>query len=115
MPYATVLLQTITTVEGEGLDSPSPLNLTYTVPQGCTAGVQYVRAGNAAGGMVNVTLLKDGKATRYFPVSVGGAMHVPLSIVDELQPGTEITVAAAGEGSGTLVLDIGVLEVSASG
>ena len=112
MPYATVLLQTLTTVEG--LDSPSPLDLTYTVPQGCTAGVQYVRAGNAGGGMVNVTLLKDGKAMRYFPVSAG-AMHVPLSIVDELQPGTEITVAAAGEGSGTLILDIGVLEVGSSG
>ena len=68
MPYTTVLLQTITTIEGEGLNSPSPLNLTYTVPQGCTAGVQYVRAGNAAGGMVNVILLKDGKTMRYVPV-----------------------------------------------
>ena len=115
MPYTTVLLQTITTVEGVGLDSPSPLNLTYTVPQGCTAGVQYVRAGNAAGGMVNITLLKDGKAVRYFPISAGGATHVPLSIVDELQPGTGISVAATGEGSGTLILDIGVLEVSTSG
>ena len=74
-----------------------------------------MRAGNAAGGMVNITLLKDGKAMRYFPISAGGAMHVPLSMVDELRPGTEISVAAAGEGSGTLVLDIGVLEVSASG
>lgn len=84
MPYTTVLLQTITTVEGEGLDSPLPLNLVYTFPQGCTAGVQYLRAGNAAGGMVNITLLKDGKVMRYFPISAGGAMHVPLSIVDEL-------------------------------
>ena len=42
-------------------------------------------------------------------------MHVPLSIVDELQPGTEITVAAAREGAGTLILDIGVLEVTVSG
>ncbi len=50
MPYTTVLLQTITTVEGEGLDSPSPLGLSYTVPQGCTLGVQYLRAGNSSGG-----------------------------------------------------------------
>lgn len=114
MPYTTVLLQTITTIEGEGLDSPVPLNLAYSVPQGCTAGVQYLRAGNAAAGMVNITLLKDGKVMRYFPISAGGAMHVPLSIVDELPPGTEVTVTAAGEASGALILDIGVLEVGSS-
>lgn len=114
MPYTTVLLQTITTIEGEGLDSPVPLNLAYTVPQGCTAGVQYLRAGNAAAGMINITLLKDGKVMRYFPISAGGAMHVPLSIVDELSPGTEVTATAAGEASGTLILDIGVLEVGSS-
>lgn len=40
---------------------------------------------------------------------------MPLVIVDELQPGTEVTVTVAGEGSGTLILDIGILEVNASG
>ena len=115
MPYTTVLLQTITTVEGEGLNSLSPLDLAYTVPQGCTAGIQYVRAGNAAGGMVNVTLLKDGEVMRYFPVAAGSSTHVPLAIVDELQPGTEVSVSAAGEGSGTLILDVGILEVTVSG
>lgn len=114
MPYTTVLLQTITTIEGEGLNSPSPLNLTYTVPQGCTAGVQYVRAGNAAGGMVNVTLLKDGKTMRYFPVAARSSTHVPLAIVDEIRPGSEVSVSAAGKGSGTLIVDIGVLEVRVS-
>ena len=54
-------LAAITTVEGEGLNSPSPLNLSYTVPQGCTAGIQYVRAGNAAGGTVNVTLSRTAR------------------------------------------------------
>ena len=82
--YAAVLLQTITTIEGAGLNSPSPLDLTYTVPQCCTAGVQYVRAGNADDGMVNVMLLKDGKAMRYFSVAAGSSTHVPLSMVDEL-------------------------------
>lgn len=115
MAYTTVLLQTITTLEGEGLDSPQPLNLTYTVPQGCTAGVQYVRAGNTSGGMVNVTLLKNGKVMRYVPVAAGGAMHVPLAIVDDLRPGTAIEVVAAGEDTGTLILDVGILEVSTAG
>lgn len=55
MAYTTVLLQTITDIEGEGLNSPAPLNLSYTVTQGCTASVQYVRAGNTAPGMLNIT------------------------------------------------------------
>ena len=74
--------------------------------------MQYVRAGCTADGMANVTLLRDGKVMRYFPIPAGGSIHVPLAIVDELQPGAEVTVAAAGEGSGTLILDVGILEVS---
>ena len=114
MAYTTVLLQTITDIEGEGIDSPQDLNLTYTVAQGCTAGVQYVRAGNTTEGMINITLLADDKVMRYVPVAAGGAIHVPLSIVDELQPGTEISIAAAAEASGKLILDVGILEVNTS-
>ena len=115
MAYTTVLLQTITSIEGGGLDSSQPLNLAYTVPQGCTAGVQYVRAGNTSGGMANVTLLKNGKVMRYVPVAAGGATHVPLAIVDDLRPGTDIEVVAASEEAGTLILDVGILEVSTGG
>lgn len=43
---------------------------------------------------------------RYVPVAAGSAMHIPLAIVDELRPGTEITLAA--EAAGTLILDIGI-------
>ena len=115
MAYTTVLLQTITEIGGEGLNSPEDLGLSYTVPQGCTAGVQYVRAGSTAGGMANVTLLRDGKVMRYFSISAGGTVHVPLAIVDELEPGTEVSVTAAAEGAGTLILDVGILEVSTAG
>jgi hypothetical protein len=114
LAYTTVLLQTITDIEGEGLDSPEALNLTYTVPQGCTAGVHYVRAGSTAAGMANITLLQNGKVMRYVPVAAGSAMHIPLAIVDELRAGTEITIAAAAEAFGTLILDISILEVSTS-
>ena len=65
MAYTTALLQTITKLEGEGIGSPKRLDLRYTVPQGCTAGVQYVRAGNTAEGMINITVLRDGKIMRY--------------------------------------------------
>ena len=114
MAYTIVLLQTITDIVGEGIDSPQDLNLTYSVSQGCTAGVQYVRAGNTTEGMINVTVLKDNKAMRYVPVAAGGTIHVPLAIVDELQPGTEISIVAAANGSGKLILDIGILEVNTS-
>ncbi len=112
MAYTTVLLQTIADIEGEGLDSPQPLNLSYAVPQGCTAGVQYVRAGSTVQGMANITLLQNGKVMRYVPVAAGGAMHVPLAIVDELRPGTEISISVAAQGSGKLILDVGILEVN---
>jgi assimilatory nitrate reductase catalytic subunit len=65
--------------------------------------------------MLNITLLQNDKVMRYVPVAAGSAMHVPLAIVDELQPGTEISIAvAAEEGSGTLILDVGILEVNTS-
>ncbi len=58
--------------------------------------------------MANVTLLQNGKVLRYVPVAAGNATHVPLAIVDELRPGTEVFVAVAAEKSGTLILDIGI-------
>ena len=64
--------------------------------------------------MLNITLLQNGKVMRYVPVAVGSAIHVPLAIVDELRPGTEVSVAVAAEGSGTLILEVGVLEVNTS-
>ena len=74
-----------------------------------------MRAGNTAEGMANITLLNDGKVMRCFPASTGGAIPVPLAIVDELRPGTKVDVVAACEGRGTLILDVGILEVNASG
>jgi hypothetical protein len=50
-------------------------------------------------GMFNITLLQNGKAMRYVPVVAASTTHVPLAIVDELQPGTEVTVAVAAEGA----------------
>lgn len=114
MAYTTVLLQTITEVEGEGLNSPGALDLSYTVPQGCTAGVQYVGAGSTVEGMLNITLLQNGNVMRYVPLAAASTTHVPLAIVGELQPGTEVTVAVAAEGAGTLIFDVGILEVNTS-
>ena len=106
-----VLLQTLTEIEGRGLDVPQPLVLSYTVPHGRTSGMFYFRAGSSVSGLVNVSVLRDGKLMRYFPVAPNSAIHVSLAIVEELPAGTRIDILAAAEGSGTLILDIGYLEV----
>jgi hypothetical protein len=106
-----VLLQVIRIFEGRGLETPLPLGLTYTVPAERTAGMFYFRAGSTVSGMVNVSVMRDGKLMRYFPIGPNSAIHVSLAIVEELPAGTRIEIFAAGEGSGTLILDIGYLEV----
>lgn len=108
-----VLLQTITFFEGRGLMEPQPLGLSYTVPKGHVAGMFYFRAGSTVSGLVNVSVMRNGKLMRYFPVAANSAMHVPLSIVEELPASTRIEIFAAGEGSGTLILDIGYIETEA--
>jgi hypothetical protein len=106
-----VLLQTITVFEGRGLEQPQPLNLSYSVPAGRSAGMFYFRAGSTVSGMVNVSVLRNGKLMRYFPIAANSALHVSLAIVEELPAGTQIEIVAAGEGSGTLILDIGYLVI----
>jgi len=106
-----VLLQTVTTFEGRGLERPLPLGLSYTVAQGRTAGMFYFRAGSTVGGMVNVSVMRNGSLMRYFPIAADSTVHVSLAIVEELPAGTKIEILAAGEGSGTLILDIGYLEI----
>ena len=83
-----------------GLNSPGAPDLSYTIPQGCTAGVRYVRAGSTVEGMLNISPpLQNGKATRYVPVVAASTTHVPLAIVDKLEPGTEVTIAVAAQGA----------------
>ena len=106
-----VLLQTLATFEGHGLAAPLPLGLNYTVPKDRTAGMFYFRAGSTVAGMVNVSVMRDGKLMRYFPIAPNSTIHVALAIVEELPEGTRIDILAAGEGSGMLILDIGYLEV----
>ncbi len=106
-----VLLQGMVSFRGRDLTEPQPLNWGYTMPAGKPAGLFYVRAGSTVNGMVNVVVQRDGRPMRFFPFAANSAVHVSLTIVEDLPAHTEITVTAAGEGSGTLILDIGFLEV----
>jgi hypothetical protein len=100
---------------GGGYDSPKLLDpvLVYTVPADKRAQLIYLRAGNSSPEMVFIGLMQDGKPVRLFPVGAKAAMHVPLAVVEDLQPDTRIEVfigAPSGE-SGTVVIDIGLIEI----
>ncbi|WP_371821932.1 hypothetical protein [Skermanella sp. TT6] len=101
--------------EGRGLSRPAELDpaLAYTVPADKRAQLIYLRAGNSLNELVYLVLTKDGAPMRYFPIGAKDAVHVPLAVVEDLFPETRVEVfLAAPEGqAGTLVLDIGLIEI----
>ena len=101
--------------EGQGWTSPSPLHdrLTYTVPTGITTQPLYFRGGNTTDELVTVVLLRDGAPMRYFPIGARDAIHVPLAVVEDLDDGTvlELQLAAPEGLTGTVVVDLGLVEV----
>jgi assimilatory nitrate reductase catalytic subunit len=107
-------LQGVYSFTGAGLNKPTALQppLSYAVPADKRTQTIYFRAGNATPELIYVLLLKDGKPMRYFPIGAKAAVHVPLAVVEDLQPDSKIdVVVAAAEGiSGSLVLDIGFME-----
>ncbi len=109
------LLQGVYPFEGRGLNNPYPLSgdLTYTVPVGKRSQLVYFRAGNSSAELIYVTLMRDGNPMRLFPIGARGDVHVALAVVEDLMSGTKLEVyLAAPEGvSGSVVLDIGMVEV----
>lgn len=99
---------------GQGLDAAGPLGgLSYTVPADKRSQLIYFRAGNSADAMVAVMLMRGGKPMRTFPIGAKGAVHVPLAVVEDLQPDSsiEVFVAAPAGVGGQIVLDIGLIEI----
>ncbi|HXX66128.1 MAG TPA: molybdopterin oxidoreductase [Polyangiaceae bacterium] len=100
---------------GRGLDRPHPLHDSgrFTVPADKRAQIVYVRAGNSSEALLYLVLCRDGKPMRYFPVGAKAGIHVPLTVVEDVFPESklEILVAAPEGTSGTVVLDVGILEV----
>ena len=101
--------------EGQGLTKPTLLDpsLTYTVPEGLTGQVLYVRGGNSTDEMVVLVLVFDGAHARWLPIGAKGDMHVSLRVVSDLLAGScvEIHVAAPEGTTGALVVDLGLVEV----
>jgi len=109
------LLQGVYPFTGHGLTSPHALSaeLTYVVPVGKRTQFVYFRAGNSSAEMIYVVLMRDGSPMRYFPIGARGDVHVALAVVEDLMSGTKLEAyLAAPEGvSGSIVLDIGLVEV----
>jgi assimilatory nitrate reductase catalytic subunit len=100
---------------GTGYAEPAPLGdgATYVVPSDRRAQLIYFRAGNASDALVSFVLMRDGHPMRYFPVGAQGSEHVSLAVVEDLEPETKIEVFLAGApgSSGTVVLDVGLMEI----
>ena len=110
-----VFLQGIYAFEGSGVDKPAALHadLTYTVPDGVTTQPLYFRGGNTTDELVTVVLVRDGAPMRYFPIGARASTHVQLAVVEDIEEDTVLEVhVAAREGlTGTVVVDLGLVEV----
>ena len=108
-------LQGVFAFEGKGLDQPAPIGvaLGYVVPAGVVAQAVYFRGGNSAGELVCAVLMRDGTPMRYFPIGAKADVHVPLRVVEDLDSGTavELWLAAPAGVSGTVIIDLGLVEV----
>jgi hypothetical protein len=99
---------------GAGYNKPVPLAMAhYVVSADKRAQTLYFRGGNSTAEMVTVALLRDGKLMRYFPIGARAAGHVQLAVVEDLEPETRVELAIlAPEGlSGTVVVDLGLVEI----
>ncbi|MCV7357812.1 molybdopterin oxidoreductase [Mycolicibacterium fluoranthenivorans] len=101
--------------EGAGLDKPELIDdsLRYVVPAGAIAQPVYFRGGNSTDELITVVLFRDGAPMRYFPIAAKGATHVALRVVEDLLGDTvlELCVAAPAGISGTVVVDLGLVEI----
>jgi assimilatory nitrate reductase catalytic subunit len=115
MHSTTRFLQGIYLFEGQGMDKPVPLHsdLSYRVPMGVTTQLLYFRGGNSSNELIVVVLFRDGVPMRYFPIGARAGIHVALRVVEDLEHETTIELhLAAPEGlTGTIVVDLGLVEV----
>jgi assimilatory nitrate reductase catalytic subunit len=107
-------LQGVFAFEGRGLDQPFLLDpeLVYTVPADREAQLVYVRAGNASPHLIYAVMMRDGEPMRYFPIGAESSTHIALRVVEDLLANTRLEVfVAAREGTGQIVLDVGLVEI----
>jgi hypothetical protein len=108
-------LQGIFGFTGTGLSTSALLDTTcvYTVSSTKRAQLVYLRAGNSSDALICLTLMRDGKPMRLFPIGAKAAAHVPLTVVEDLEPDTKIEmyISAPAGVAGEVVVDLGLLEI----
>ena len=108
-------LQGVFSFTGEGLDRPVPLGACpgYAAPADKRAQLIYFRAGNSCDELISLSLMRDGKVMRLFPIGAKADSHVSLAVVEDLEPETklEVLVAAPAGTTGMVVLDVGLMEI----
>ncbi len=108
-------LQGVFSFTGGGYDHPALLApaLRYVVPADKRAQLIYLRGGNSSPAMAFFALMQNGTPVRLFPVSGNGSIHVPLAVVEDLEPDTviEIFFGAPEGAAGTAVVDLGLIEI----
>src|SRR5882724_2331593 len=102
-------LQGVFTYEGKGLEQTFLLHpsLAYTVPSDRRAQLIYLRAGNAGAELIYLDLKRGHRTIRLFPVGAKAAIHVPLAVVEDMQPESllEVYIGAPKGLNASLVLD----------
>jgi hypothetical protein len=115
IPPKARFIQGLFKFEGAGLGMPVRLGTgaSYKVPADKRAQIVYMRAGNSVDELICLTLLRDGQPIRLFPVGARQSVHVPLAVAEDVFPESQLEIAlAAPQGSvGTVVIDLGLLEV----
>jgi len=108
-------IQGVFSYQGRGLTEPVALDpkADYIVPAGKRAHLVYCRVGNPSAELVCLILKRDGKLTRYFPVGAKAGAQMPHALVDDLLAKSEIEIViAAPQGlAGTIVIDMGFVEI----
>ncbi|MDL9945824.1 molybdopterin oxidoreductase [Gordonia sp. ABSL11-1] len=106
-------LQGVFAFTGTGLTKPAPIDpsLTFVVPPGLTAQPLYFRGGNSCDDLIYVTLTRDGRPMRIFPMGAKASVNVPLRVVEDVDPDSTLElVLAAPEGvTGDVVIDFGMV------
>ena len=108
-----VLLQGTFDFPATGLKTPDLLSpkMTYTVPAGCVAGVRYVRVGSVCDKMVVVSTVVNGLQHRLIPVAANSTAYSPFAIVEPIVAGSQLEIWVASDAPGTVVVDVGVLQM----
>ena len=90
-------IQGLYSFEPVGLDKPVALSpaAVYKVPFDKRSQMIYLRAGNASPDLIYLVLIRGGVPMRYFPLAAKGAIHVPLAVVEDISPETQLEVLAA--------------------